>query len=175
MNKQKFLLDTGVWISYFGRVGFPERTTKAKQLFDLFNGLSHEVLFSYRTENELKKWQWNERKPILELYNRATYYVGEETMGQIQGHWNNIGSTWELSALESETAIKIKKWLNKDRDLNDRGILLDAVFNGCSFFMHENPNDYDKIDPHFWIDFNIVNVDLLSISMGELIEITSKS
>jgi predicted nucleic acid-binding protein len=167
MNK-KVILDTGVWISYFGREENKQRTEMAKNLFKILSDSSFEILFSQRTENELNQKPSLERQTFLKKFDRATYYKGNETWNQIQGTWENIGSLWESSEVETTTAIKIKNWLKREKDIEDRGILLDAVFNGCKFFIHENPNDFNKISLDFWEEFDIQNINLLEIEFEEL-------
>ncbi len=167
MNK-KAILDTGVWISYFGREENVQRTKMARNLFKILSDSSFEILFSQRTENELNQKPSLERQTFLKNFNRATYNKGDETWNQIQGTWENIGSLWESSEVETTTAIKIKNWLKREKDIEDRGILLDAVFNGCKFFIHENPKDFNKINLDFWEEFDIQNINLLEIEFEEL-------
>jgi hypothetical protein len=98
----------------------------------------------------------------------AKYYVGNETWDQIDGTWENIFSLWDNdSDGEFQISEKINSWLNKNRDLKDRGILLDAIRNQCRYFIHENPKDYNKIPHEFFIEFNLVCIDLLSVEIAE--------
>ena len=162
MNNKKVLLDTGVIISFCGRSGFFERETTAKELINYLKSNNFEIFYSQRTLNELNKKPSIQRNVILSQLKLAGYYYGNETIDQIEGAWGNISSLWNNSVNgELELANRVKGWLTKEKDLRDRGILLDAIMNQCSFFVHENPNDFSKIPAAFLKEFDLRCINLL--------------
>lgn len=167
-TRKRVLLDTGVLISYFGREEDKERTDKAEKLILYLQEQKFEILYSQRTENELMKKPSQIRTEFLKKFTRARYYWGNEKWEEVDGTWENICSTWNGSNEESEIAEKIESWLNKERDLRDRGILLDAIFNDCNYFVHENPKDFDKISIEFLKEFRLSNINLLKVDEKEI-------
>ena len=167
-TRKRVLLDTGVLISFFGRENDKERTDKAKKLILYLQEQNFEILYSQRTLNELMIHPSQTRTEFLNQCTLAKYYIGNEKWNEIVGTWENIYSLWNGSNEESETAEKINIWLKKERDLIDRGILLDAIFNDCSYFIHENPKDFDKISIEFLKEFRLSNINLLKVDEKEI-------
>ena len=173
-TRKRVLLDTGVLISFFGRENDKERTDKAKKLILYLQEQNFEILYSQRTQNELMKkpsltcTEFLTRTEFLKKCTLARYYSGNENWEEIDCPWENIYSPWNGSKEESEIAARIEIWLKKEKDLYDRGILLDAILNGCSYFIHENPKDFDKISIEFWKEFKLSNINLLKVDEKEI-------
>ena len=112
-TQKRVLLDTGVFISYFGRATEPEREIKAKRLIEYSKGKNFEILYSQRTQNELMRKPSQTRTEFLKKCTLAKYYSGNEKWEEGDGTWENMFSPWNGSKEESETAEKIKNWLKK--------------------------------------------------------------
>ncbi len=162
---KRVLLDTGVLISAIDREDVPERMQRAQELISYLRLHKFQIFYSQRTERELLVTNVEARKRFLETLSLAKYYIGYETWDQISGTWENIGSTWNQEGGEMELSIQLKSWLKRERDLKDRGILLDAIFNGCTMFVHENPKDFGKIPSDFLNEFKINCVNLLELDV----------
>lgn len=158
---KRALLDTGVIISLIDRED-PYRQKNAREIFNLLEFSDVEVVYSERTKNELLQRPSEERVTFLNKYRMGKYFIGLETWDKIEGTWENIQSEWNGQDKETEIYRKLMTWLKKDRDLQDRGILLDAIANDCQMFIHENPKDFKKIPDEFWAEFNIVELDLIT-------------
>lgn len=160
----RFLLDTGVFISYFGRENEFRRTDIAKYLIDHIHSIGGIIFYSQRTYNELRKKDWGQREQFLEKCTLGSYHFGNETFGEIEGTWENIGSRLNNdSDGEYQLSEQLNQYLRKDRDIRDRGILLDAIKNECQYFIHENPNDFDRVPQEITDDFNLIVLNLLNI------------
>ena len=165
---KRVLLDTGVIISYCGRHEDSFRETKAQKLIEYLKANSFDIFYSQRTQNELKVKPSEVREKFLSECKLAAYYIGNETCDKIEGTWENIGSLWDNeSDGEFGLSERINIWLKKERDLQDRGILLDAIKNGCVYFIHENPKDYSKIPTDLFDDFDLKCVNLLNIDIKD--------
>ena len=164
----KVLLDTGVFISYFGRANEPQRVTKARGLMNYFRNKDIDILYSQRTQNELNVIPSETRTEFLNNCIMAEYFFGNETIDQIEGTSENIGSLSDNDS-DGEYGIseRINTWLIKDRDLRDRGILLDAIKNKCNFFIHENPKDYKKVPIELYREFNLKCINLLELEIAD--------
>lgn len=173
MKLKKAFLDTGVIISYVDRKDI-QRRKKAREIVDFLVDFNVVLLYSERTEIELKLDERPKRTKLLKKMDKAAFYIGNENWETIDGHWENIKSRFDVAKNEQNVHNQIEKWLTKRRDLRDRGILLDAAFNECDFFLHENPRDYGKIDANFWREFNIVELDLINKSIEDLIRLINE-
>jgi hypothetical protein len=162
----KILLDTGVFISYFGRSNEPEREVKARLLIDFFINLDFDIYYSQRTQYELNVEPSEIRNEFLNKCILANYYFGNETVDQIEGTSENIGSLINNdSDGEFDLAEGISNWLLKLRDIRDRGILLDAIKSECKFFIHENPKDFNKIPTEFFKEYGLICINLLELEI----------
>jgi len=162
---KKVLLDTGVFISYCGRLNSPERENKVRSLFDYLLIGNFEILYSQRTENELKRHFSEERRQLLQKCTLASYHFGSEPWDQIEGKIENIGSIINNdSDGEFQLHKRLNTFLKNKKDFRDKGILLDAIQNKCNFFIHENPNDFKKIPIELFKEFNIKCINLLEIN-----------
>lgn len=166
----KILLDTGVFISYFDRPEDKSREEKARKLIDhIKHKLQGEIVYSQRTFHELKNKNWNRRKKFLEDCQMSKYYIGNETYDKIEGTWENIGSLFNNdSDGEFQISEKLIKFLSKDRDFRDRGILLDALKNNCDYFIHENPKDFNKIPIALIENYSLKIINLLEIDYDDI-------
>lgn len=160
----KFFLDTGVFISYFGRKSDSTRTINAKLLIDHIDDISGEILYSQRTYHELKKHEWKKRKTFLKQCTLSSYHYGNESFNEIDGTFDNIGSIWNNDkGDEYKLSNELFKYMSKYRELHDRGILLDAIMNNCNYFIHENPNDFNLIPKEITNQFNLIVIDLIKV------------
>ncbi len=182
------VLDTGVIISLIDRRD-ETKMANAKALYKILVEKNVRVVYSQRTKYELiedprieariKSGEINfrAREEFLQNHTMLPYYVGNETWGQCIGTWDNIGSLWggglkpSPDSIETEvtTHNRIQSYLKKQKDLKDQGILLDAVFSKCDYFIHENPKDFGKISDEFWREFKLKEINHLSMSAEELI------
>lgn len=165
---KKAILDTGVIISLIDRED-PDRRKLAKSVYEFLKSNGVQILYSQRTKNELLKKPSEQRLDFLKNHEMSPYFLGNENWEQIEGTWENIASSWNTSEEETEIYNRLNSWLKKEKDLQDRGILLDAVYSGCSYFIHENPRDFKKIAPEFWNEFKIIEFDLINSSLPEVI------
>ena len=165
----KALFDTGVIISLCDRED-KERKTKASHLYGILKKNGFEVCFSERSKNELLIKPSESRIHFLEIHPMVSYFIGNETWDQIEGSWENLSSDWNTSDIESEIHERIGNWLRRNRDLQDKGILLDAILNKCKLFVHENPKDYNRVPYEFWSEFGLVEIDLLNDPIEKILK-----
>lgn len=165
----RLLLDTGVFISYFGRSESKLRTEKARALIRHIDNTKGEILYSQRTFYELKERDWEKRKKFISQCKLASYHFGNETISQIEGTIENIGSICNNYADgEFQLSEKLNQYLLRERDIRDRGILLDAVKNECNFFIHEKPNDFDRVPVKTLKKFGVKIINLLELELQNI-------
>lgn len=162
----RLLLDTGVFISYFGRPENSFRTEKARVLIRHINQIQGEILYSQRTLYELKERDWASREEFINQCTLASYHFGNETIEKIEGTWENIGSLFNNDADgEFQLSEELNLYLIKERDTRDRGILLDAIKNECDYFIHENPRDFNRVPKEMKRKFKIIVINLLALEL----------
>ena len=161
------MLDTGVIISLIDRQD-QKRKEFAKSIYTFLISENIKIVYSQRTKNELQRKPSKDRLDFLSNHEMTSYFLGNEKWEQIEGTCENIASLWNINKKETQLYNRLNKWLRKNRDLQDRGILLDAVFNNCRYFIHENPNDFKKVPIDFWEEFKIVEIDLINNSIEEI-------
>ena len=142
----KILLDTSVWISYFGQRKEKSRISVAESLFRYFdeNEKIVEICYSERTLNELES---NDYRDVLKRYSLVVSHILDLNWEEIDLKWENIHTKWGDSS-EVELGDDLKKELpdNKHKSQKaDRGIYGDAILEECNMIIHENPKDFNKL------------------------------
>ncbi len=177
MSKTRILLDTGVWISFFGRTDpkLTKRTELAREVIRHCQSKGYQLFYCPQVELELSRGTNGadniaQMKIIAEAVDGHT---GNETWDQIDAvTWDTWGTKWgdteehELGeTLEAQLPDKSKK-SNK----NDRSIVVTAKHENIKIILHENPKDFDKLD----VD-EVSLIDLTSIqNIDELDQLISK-
>ncbi len=150
----KIMFDTNVLFSAFGR-----KNDKDGSLYELANKviekcdeLGLKKCISERTicefENGWKVKNSEDRiekeKSLLEKFTILPYHYGDETWDKIDGKFENIRSPWNNEE-EYKIAAELNKKLPGEKNKRDRGILLDAIINKCSYVINENWVHFDKM------------------------------
>jgi len=150
----KLLVDTSVWVSYFGdRSSDPEgmnRIEFARQVIDYCLDQKYTLCFCTYIVNELNKGSnKNRQKNIEKLKTIAEHIpgsVGNETWDNIEETWDKINDRWgDQKVIEKDK--KFEKILpdkkNKPNRI-DRKIVLTASEQGVNILLHENPKDFNR-------------------------------
>ena len=144
------ILDTSVWISFFGNRP-KEQSLRIQRAQCLLNYLKKnqslfKICYSERTEHELSK---DQNRAILQQYEKLPSHILNESWEQIELKWNNIGTKWG-NEKEFILGKKIEDLLPDKKtkcNRNDRGLYGDSIQNECRVIIHENPKDFKKFDP----------------------------
>jgi len=165
---KKILLDTSVLTSAFGnRANAPDRARRARAVLDFLEGSDEfTVCYSERTSTELSRPMHE-----LERFEMVQYHWLNETIGQLDGVIENIGSRFG-DTRETQLAESLSSALpDKRKKLNrrDRGIFGDAMYAGCSFLLHENPADFNRLVDE-GRQHGLVVLNLLDLEAGETIQ-----
>jgi len=151
----KVLFDTSVLFSALGRNNDKNlnRYKFANNVIEKCDNLNYTKCVSERTVQEFE-YGWNngnlsddrieKEKYFLKEYEVQRYHHGDETWDKIHCKWGNNGSLWNNKE-ERKIAGELNKKLPGERNRYDRGILLDAVQNGCQYVINENWNDFYKM------------------------------
>jgi len=171
----KIVIDTSVWMSYCGkfRESDSNRIVKAKELINFLDRNTDKIVtcYSERTKRELLKYS---SESVLGKYYLLPSHILNQNWEETEENWNNIETKWG-DEKEVELGNNISKKLpDKKNKLNrnDRGIIGDAIQEGCQILIHENPKDFNR-----FLDFseNLIIFDLLSISVEDIIDTISQS
>lgn len=161
------LLDSSVIVSLIDR-NDQDRSPSAQKLFRLLKERNIKVVYSQRTKYELLNIETPQRIHFIEENEMLPCYIGNDVWGECFCTWDNIKSTWNFDETESLIHSQIQSYIKKNDSFMDRGILLDAIFSRCDFFIHENPSDFGKIPTNFWDEFDIYEIDLLKLDLDEI-------
>ncbi len=177
MGVKRLLLDTGVWISYFGtrQRSEQERIDTARKIIDYCLKENFKLFYSPYVENELNLGNSLNRSKNIEVMRKIAdklpAHTGNDTWDQIDVTYEDWGSKWN-NVEEVKLGNKLQEQLpdkkNKSNRI-DRNTVVTAINQKIDIILHENPRDFDKIDVK-----GIFIVDLLSIeSLDNFIEIVS--
>jgi len=171
----KILLDTSVWMSYLGRCRekSSHRIEKAKNILDLLNANTDKIMICYseRTKRELSNYS---SESVLETYYLLPSHILNQNWEETEENYDNIGTKhgdeeeYELGKRIEDILPDKKKKLNR----NDRGIVGDAIHEGCQIIIHENPKDFDRFAN---FSDNLIIIDLISNSVEEATDIITQS
>jgi hypothetical protein len=177
MSVKRLLLDTGVWISYFGnrKQSEQKRIDTARNIINYCLREKIKLFYCPYVENELNLGHnLNKAKNIEEMKkiaDKLPAHIGNDTWDQIDVKFEDWGSKWnndEEVKLGNELQKQLPNKKNKSNRV-DRNMVVTAVNQKINIILHENPKDYNKIDVK-----GIFFVDLLNIqSLNNFIEIIS--
>jgi len=149
----KILFDTNILINRIGNnsdnVFFNRATFIIKKCDELnwIKCISERTLREFEkgwTKYKFPKEKLKKEKAIINEFHILPYYFGNETIDQIDGSLNNIGSVWN-NEKEINISNEILAELLSVNAKTDRGILLDAIMNKCSMVVSENYKEFDKL------------------------------
>src|SRR5437879_2354287 len=110
---------------------------------------------------------------MKKIANKLPAHTGNDTWDQIDINWEDWGSLWNNDD-EVKLGDELEKQLPDKKSKSnriDRNIVITAANQKIDFILHENPNDYKKIN----ID-GITFIDLLGIeSLDDFIESISNN
>jgi hypothetical protein len=161
----KAVFDTSVIISLIDRTGDLGRMSLAKKVYDLLINKGVEVVYNQTIKIELMKKTSPWRIHFLENHNKIKYYPGNKTTDKIEETWYDYSFEWNYD--DPVIQNRIQEYLNSNKQIRDSDILLDAISNGCKFFIHENPKDYNRVQG-LWEKYDIINLDLCQLKYAEV-------
>ncbi len=180
MNKNRILLDTSVWISYFGerKQEHINRMELARIIINYCLEKKMTLFYCPQIEAELRKGSHATRNENIEQMKKIAEeilgHTGNEKWGQMSPvTWDKWGTKFGDKS-ESELGDKLESQLpdkNNKSNRTDRSILVSAIKENIHIFLHENPQDFNKIKSD-----EILLINLLEItSISEFVDLISRA
>jgi len=162
----KVLIDTSVWISYFGRKPDNEKNNKrsklASEVIKYCQKNKIDLFFCAYIESELK----NEKniESMKKISKKVSTHFGNDFWDENDVNWEECGSKWGDKE-EGVWADELKSQLpDKKKKSNrvDRNIVLTAIQQNINIILHENPKDFNRLS-----DDRIQIIDLCKLNSLE--------
>lgn len=177
MKSKRILLDTSVWISYFG-----DRPENCKARIELSRNIityclaqKMQLFYCSYVEFELNQANQKNRPENIEkmklIAENIPAHTGNDTLDQIVDvTWENWGSLWNIEEEETFGDELQKQLPDKKNKSNrrDRNIIVTAKYENIDAILHENPKDFKKIKTDSMTIIDLTKLDSLNDFIEEI-------
>lgn len=171
---KKILIDTGVWMSYFGqrRADEYKKVEKAKELFNHLDASksNYNVWYSERNWQEL---ECADSRRALAKYSMLPSHILSQKFEKTPEIIDNIGTKMG-NHKELDLEMEILEILPGEKQYRDRLIYADAILENCDFLIHEDPKDFNLLTEHAK-KYGLVLIDQYSNDISGIINILSSA
>lgn len=171
VNKYKVMPDTSTWVSYFGdRTRTFEREDLARKIITRCHECENlQLVYCSIIIHELSQLDTKERNEQIAKMRQIAVEIGTHTGTATWGQldhvtWDQWASPWgddDEHILGTDLQNQLPDTMRRN-NLRDRNLIITANREGVSFFIHENPKDFNNIEQST-ID-GLVMIDLLRLN-----------